>query len=117
MARGSRQAGSGCKALRLGRALCAALLVLASACSRGRTPPEPAPAPATSPKSAAPTPPAAAAPSGAAGGAAVVEPALTEPLTGDGLFLCTNKYEEQVVQRVALPTGQAFLISHGATWL
>jgi len=41
-----------------------------------------------------------------------------EPLSGDGLYLCTNKYEDQVVQRVALPTGQAFLISHGAdSWL
>lgn len=47
-----------------------------------------------------------------------MEPPLSEPLTGDGLFLCTNKYEEQVVQRVALPTGQAFLISHGAnSWV
>jgi hypothetical protein len=32
--------------------------------------------------------------------------------------LCTNKYEDQVVQRVVLPTGQAFLISHGPdSWL
>jgi hypothetical protein len=39
-------------------------------------------------------------------------------LSGDGLYLCTNKFEDQVVQRVALPTGQAFLISHGAaSWL
>jgi len=45
--------------------------------------------------------------------------APTEPLSGDGLYLCINKYEEQVVQRVVLPSGQAFLISHGAdnSWL
>jgi len=41
-----------------------------------------------------------------------------EQLSGDGLYLCTNKFDDQVVQRVALPTGQAFLISHGSqSWL
>jgi hypothetical protein len=50
--------------------------------------------------------------SGAAGAAS------TEALTGDNLYLCTNKYEDQVVQRVVLPSGQAFLISHGPdSWL
>jgi hypothetical protein len=93
------------------------LLVLAPACQRSRTPPDPAPAPASSPKSITPAPPQLA-PVGSAGSASVVEPPLGEPLTGDGLFLCTNKFEEQVVQRVALPTGQAFLISHGtSSWL
>jgi len=37
----------------------------------------------------------------------------SEPLTGDGLFLCTNKYDEQVVQRALLPSGEAFVVSHG----
>lgn len=124
MARRSRQAGSG-RFVRSGRAasrvcsilLLLALLLFALACQRSRTPPEPAPAPASSPPGATPVAEKAALP-GAAGGPAVVEPPLTEPLTGDGLFLCTNKFEEQVVQRVALPTGQAFLISHGASsWL
>ena len=36
-----------------------------------------------------------------------------EPLTGDGLFLCTNKYEDRVVQRALLPSGEAFIVSHG----
>jgi len=61
-------------------------------------------------------PAAAAGSAGALGGAGGL--ASAEPLSGDGLYLCTNKYEDQVVQRVALPTGQAFLISHGAdSWL
>lgn len=117
MARRSWQAGSG-RFVRSGRAAsrwCWALLLLGLACERSRNPPEPAPA-----SDLKGTPPVAdkAAPPGVAGAPAVVEPPLLEPLTGDGLFLCTNKFEEQVVQRVALPTGQAFLISHGASsWL
>ncbi len=115
MARGTWQAGSWCS-LRWGRAVCCALLVLG--CQRSRNPPEPSPAPVTSPKSSPAPAPEQLPPPRAAGSLAVVEPPLTEPLTGDGLFLCTNKYEEQVVQRVALPTGQAFLISHAASsWL
>lgn len=115
MARRMRQAWSG-RFFRSGRVSFCVLLVLA--CERSRTPPEPAPAPASSPQGVSPATADKAAPPGAAGSPASAEPALTEPLTGDGLFLCTNKFEEQVMQRVALPTGQAFLVSHGASgWL
>jgi hypothetical protein len=118
MSRGSRQAGSG-RSRRPGRAACLSwlALLLALACQRSRTPPEPAPPPASAPGGQPQVADKSALP-GAAGAPAVVEPALTEPLTGDGLFLCTNKFEEQVVQRVALPTGQAFFVSHGGnSWL
>jgi hypothetical protein len=121
-ARGSRLAGSECAGSRSGRAARGVFVLLVAllgpACQRNPAPPEPAPAPTTQPKAVAPAPSGAVVPAGGAGAAAVAELPLTEPLTGDGLYLCTNKYEDQVVQRVALPTGQAFLVSHrGSSWL
>src|SRR6185503_929995 len=119
---GWRHAGSprSSRCDRGGRALALGLFaLLALACQRGRNPPDPAPVPAARTISAPEVSKRATPPdpgSGAAGSTAVPGPA--EALTGDGLYLSTNKYEEQVVQRVALPTGQAFLISRGPeSWL
>ena len=88
------------------------------ACRRGQDPPEAAPSPARSSTAAArpaPVPNAGGAGNASSGAAGA---STAEALSGDGLYLCTNKFEDQVVQRVALPTGQAFLISHGPqSWL
>lgn len=96
--------------------MCLPLVFAPCACRRSQDPAEGAPSTARSSTAAArpsPVPGAGgSANSGAAGAAA------SEALSGDGLYLCTNKFEDQVVQRVALPNGQAFLISHGPqSWL
>lgn len=97
---------------------CVPLALGSSACRRSQDPPEAAPAPARSTTAARPAPaPSAGGADNASSGTAGA-PTSAEALSGDGLYLCTNKFEDQVVQRVALPTGQAFLISHGAqSWL
>jgi hypothetical protein len=120
MASGWRQAGSPRRTQQnrcVARLSWLAVPLAVAACQRSRQPPDPAPVPAARSVSAPRvTPPANAPPPGASGAAGL--PASAEPLSGDGLYLCTNKYEDQVVQRVALPTGQAFLISHGPDgWL
>jgi hypothetical protein len=63
--------------------------------------------------SAAQVPRPAPAPVSSAGQTSAASLPAPEPLTGDGLFLCTNKYDDRVVQRALLPSGEAFIVSHG----
>jgi hypothetical protein len=50
---------------------------------------------------------------GAAGGSALAPPPGIA-LSGDGVFVCTNKDPDHVTQRVALPNGDAYVISRDA---
>lgn len=53
------------------------------------------------------------APASSAGQTSAAALPAAEPLTEDGLFLCTNKYDDKVVQRALLPSGEAFIVAHG----
>jgi hypothetical protein len=57
---------------------------------------------------------------GASGGAgaSALAPSPAVPLSGDGVFVCTNKDPDHVTQRVALPNGDAYVISRDSqgTW-
>jgi len=94
--------------------LAASLATFPVACQRPehRDPvPDPPAKPAVPAAAQATRPPAA--PVSSAGQTSAASLPAPEPLTGDGLFLCTNKYDDRVVQRALLPSGEAFIVSHG----
>jgi hypothetical protein len=81
--------------------------VALSACHRDK------PQDAAPPVASSETPPAPLdAPRHGESSALVPSPAVK--LSGDGVFLCIAKDQDEVVQRVALPNGDVYIVSHGA---
>jgi hypothetical protein len=79
-------------------------------CHRDK-PQDPAPQP-VAPASTVASPPTL--PVEGRGGSPALAPDPALKLSGDGVFLCTKKDQDAVVQRVALPNGDAYVVSHGA---